>query len=62
MPSRMEFFRPKLLALAAGMTRYQKRFVLILSDLVLLNFAMWLAMSLRFGEFYLPSGPDVLAL
>lgn len=62
MPSRMEFLRPKLLALATGMTRYQKRFILILSDLLLLNFAMWAAMSLRFGEFYVPSSPDVLAL
>jgi FlaA1/EpsC-like NDP-sugar epimerase len=58
----MGFLRPKLLALAAGMTRYQKRFVLILSDLLLLNFAMWTAMSLRYGELYLPSSPDVLAL
>ena len=59
MPSRMEFLRPKILALATRMTRYQKRFVLILSDLVLLNFAMWVALSLRYGEFYAPTGPDV---
>lgn len=58
----MEFLRPKILALATRMTRYQKRFVLILSDLVLLNFAMWVALSLRYGEFYAPTGPDVLAL
>lgn len=62
MPSRMEFLRPKLLALATGMTRYQKRFVLILSDILLLNFAMWAAMSLRFGEFYVAPSGDVLAL
>jgi len=58
----MEFLRPKLLALAAGMTRYQKRFVLIVSDLLLLNFAMWAAMSLRFGELYVASSAQVLAL
>ena len=62
MPPRMEFLRPKLLALATGMTRYQKRFVLILSDLILLNFAMWAAMSLRFGEFYMATSADVLTL
>ena len=62
MSSFLEFLRPKLSALATGMTRYQKRFVLILSDLILLNFAMWAAMSLRFGELYMATSPDVLAL
>lgn len=62
MPPRMEFLRPKMLALATGMTRYQKRFVLILGDLVLLNFAIWLAMALRFGEFYVASSGEVLVL
>ncbi len=45
--------------LAKTLTRYQKRSVLILADLVLLHFSLWLAMSLRFGEFYLPSSRRV---
>ena len=51
-----------LFTLAKNLTRYQKRFLLATSDLVLLNFALWLAMSLRYGEFYVPSRLPVFGL
>lgn len=44
-----------IIALSKGLTRYQKRFLLATSDLILLNFALWASMSLRFGELYVPS-------
>lgn len=51
-----------LMGLSQGLTRYQKRFLLASSDLVLLNFALWASMSLRYGEFYLPPKPSVAFL
>lgn len=48
-----------IMTLSKGLTRYQKRFLLATSDLVLLNFALWAAMSLRFGEIYAPPKPSV---
>jgi FlaA1/EpsC-like NDP-sugar epimerase len=41
---------PRLIALG----RHQKRAILAAGDIVVLNFAMWLAMSLRLGEFFVP--------
>jgi FlaA1/EpsC-like NDP-sugar epimerase len=41
--------------------RYQKRTILAVADIVSLSFALWLAMSLRLGEFYLaPTWPLTL--
>lgn len=58
----MQILRPQLIALAASLTRYQKRFVLATGDLILLNFALWLAMSLRYGELYVASNERVALL
>lgn len=38
-----------------GLGRYPKRAILAVNDFVLLNLALWLAMSLRLGEFFIPS-------
>ncbi len=62
MPQLMQFLRPRLIALASSLTRYQKRFVLATSDLILLNLALWLSMSLRYGELYVASSERVAAL
>ena len=37
-----------------GLNRYPKRAILAVNDFILLNLALWLAMSLRLGEFYVP--------
>src|SRR5262245_26250081 len=42
--------------------RYPKRAILAANDLVLFNLALWLAMSLRLGELYAPSGAAVFAV
>jgi UDP-N-acetylglucosamine 4,6-dehydratase len=53
--------RQKLEALAhpwllrsVALGRYQKRVILAVSDFVMLSFALWLAMSARLGELYVP--------
>lgn len=38
-----------------GLGRYPKRAILAVNDFVLLNLALWLAMSLRLGEFFIPT-------
>jgi UDP-N-acetylglucosamine 4,6-dehydratase len=38
-----------------GLGRYPKRVILAVNDFALLNLALWLAMSLRLGEFFIPS-------
>ena len=40
-----------------GLPRFHKRAVLVTIDFFVLSFAMWLAMSFRFAEFYIP--PDL---
>jgi len=45
-----------------GLTRHQRRLVLGTMDLVLLNVAIWLAMSARWGHFYVAPNLSVLAL
>lgn len=37
-----------------GLHRYTKRVILAVNDFTLLNLALWLAMSLRLGEFFVP--------
>jgi FlaA1/EpsC-like NDP-sugar epimerase len=37
-----------------GLPRFQKRLALVLSDLVLLSLALWLALSFRYARFYVP--------
>jgi hypothetical protein len=44
------------------LTRYQKRFALVVVDLILLNVAVWLAMSASWGHFYMASTRDVFLL
>lgn len=58
----LKFPEHLIFPLAKNLTRYQKRFLLATSDLILLNFALWLAMSLRYGEFYVPSSLPVFGL
>jgi FlaA1/EpsC-like NDP-sugar epimerase len=43
----------RVMVALAGLSRRQKRAILIVNDLILLNFALWLSMSLRLGEFYI---------
>jgi FlaA1/EpsC-like NDP-sugar epimerase len=46
-----------------GLSRYTKRTVLAVNDFLLFNVALWLAMSLRLGEFFIaPNWQMVLAL
>lgn len=40
-----------------GLPRYHKRFILVAVDFACLAFALWVAMSLRFGQPYLPPDP-----
>jgi FlaA1/EpsC-like NDP-sugar epimerase len=42
--------------------RYPKRAILATNDLVLFNLALWLAMSLRLGEVFVPSTAGVVAV
>lgn len=44
----------RLLTYGLNISRYQKRLTLAVFDLLLLNFALWLAMTIRFGYFYSP--------
>jgi FlaA1/EpsC-like NDP-sugar epimerase len=37
-----------------GLNRYTKRVILAVNDFILLNLALWLAMSLRLGELFVP--------
>jgi FlaA1/EpsC-like NDP-sugar epimerase len=39
--------------------RHEKRVILAISDFLLLNLALWLAMSVRLGEFFLPQAWDL---
>jgi FlaA1/EpsC-like NDP-sugar epimerase len=43
-----------LFGLLSELTRYQRRALLAICDLVLLQFALWLAMTLRWGFIYVP--------
>src|SRR5262245_8907911 len=42
--------------------RYPKRAILVATDLVLFNLALWLAMSLRLGEVFVPPSAGVFAV
>ena len=37
-----------------GLNRYPKRAILAVNDFILFNLALWLAMSLRVGELFVP--------
>jgi UDP-N-acetylglucosamine 4,6-dehydratase len=39
--------------------RHEKRVILAVSDFLVLNLALWLAMSVRLGEFFLPTSWDL---
>ena len=41
-----------ILARLLKLSRHQKRFILVSADIVLLNFALWLAMTVRWGYLY----------
>ncbi len=43
-----------------ALPRYTKRTILAVSDFVLLNVALWLALSLRLGEAFVPHNPAIL--
>jgi FlaA1/EpsC-like NDP-sugar epimerase len=58
----MKIIESSIHALAKGLTRYQKRALLIIGDLALLSLALWVAMSIRFGEPYVASSRRVLFL
>ena len=45
-----------------SLTRYQRRFVLALSDLAILNLALWLSISARYGYLYAPPDWSVTAI
>lgn len=51
-----------MLSILFHLPRYQKRLVSILTDLVCLPFAIWLALSLRLDTFYIMSDPTVWAV
>jgi FlaA1/EpsC-like NDP-sugar epimerase len=42
-----------------GLGRHEKRVILAVNDFVLLNLALWLAMSVRLGEFFFPPTWDL---
>ena len=48
-----------LRAWLVGLPRVNKRVVLVLNDLVLLSFALWLALSFRYGRSYVPESPEL---
>jgi FlaA1/EpsC-like NDP-sugar epimerase len=45
-----------------GLSRHEKRVILAASDFVLLNLALWLAMSVRLGEAFLPPTWDLFVV
>lgn len=49
----------KILELLLGMPRSRKRVFSVLSDIVLLAFSLWAAVSLRLGEPYMPIGLSI---
>jgi hypothetical protein len=51
-----------ILSLLLGLSRYQKRAALVVADLILLNFALWLAMSVRWGFLYVAPSWSLFAL
>ena len=42
--------------------RYPKRVILAVNDFALFNLALWLALSLRLGELFLPSSPSMFVV
>jgi FlaA1/EpsC-like NDP-sugar epimerase len=52
--SALEAWLQQLLVQLVSLSRYKKRTILAVSDFVLLSLALWVAMSLRWGEFYVP--------
>jgi FlaA1/EpsC-like NDP-sugar epimerase len=51
-----------ILSFLLGLSRYQKRAALIVADLILLNLALWLAMSVRWGLLYVAPSWSLFAL
>ncbi|MDX2203245.1 MAG: nucleoside-diphosphate sugar epimerase/dehydratase [Hyphomicrobiaceae bacterium] len=58
----MKILEPTFQALAKSLSRYQKRALLIACDLALLSLALWLAMTLRYGELYVPARRSIAFL
>lgn len=55
---RLRAVAPALLRLS----RYTKRFILVVVDLAVLNAALWLAFSLRLGEPFAPATPELFLI
>ena len=45
-----------------GLGRYPKRVILAVTDFIVLALALWLAMSLRLGEPYVPPSREMLLI
>lgn len=45
-----------------GMPRFYKRVILVFADFTILTFAIWLAMSFRLTEFYVPPGLPIFLI
>ncbi len=50
------------LAQLAGLGRYTKRTLLVINDLVILAFCLWLGFSIRYGEAFIPPTWELAAL
>jgi FlaA1/EpsC-like NDP-sugar epimerase len=53
--SRLKLGAHRIARAIVGLPRYPKRAILATSDFILLNLALWLAMSFRLGEPFMPS-------
>ena len=49
-----EHIKSRFIFWLINLRRYQKRFLLILVDLILMYFALWGALCLRLSTFYIP--------
>ncbi len=61
-PTNEHVATPRLLRKILSMPRNYKRTVLILADLTLIAFALWLVLSLRYQRLFLPDNPLQLTL
>ena len=52
--SKLTAWARRLTLWLVGLNRYPKRAILAVNDFILFNLALWLAMSLRLGELFLP--------
>ncbi len=52
----------RLMARMVALGRYPKRAILVINDVCILTFSMWLAFSIRYNEFYTPPNWRFMAL